>query len=393
MGHSRENHPRAAGLPHPRLSVADGDPRVKPHRRLILQTAMAGAVSACGVRLGHADEAERPRAPPALKALAPFPVGTCLATSSLADAGEMALVERHFSQITPEWEMKMERLLSDDGRFRFDAADALARFCVKNRLRLHGHTLVWYAENPVAFQRRAGDRADFEQSYRQYIATVVGRYRGLARGWDVLNEAVAEQGDGYRGGLWEATLGSDYAAIAFEACRQADPDALRFVNDYNLEIKPAKLDAFQRLIERLLRRGVSVTGLGTQTHLDADLAPGVAGRAIKALAAFGLPIHVSELDVSTHRGLWPGPPDAARLARQARIVDEVAEAFMSLPSAQRYAFTVWGVRDPDSWLTRSPGGDPSDQPLLFDSDGQPKPAFFALEAAFARGGPKGSGAA
>jgi endo-1,4-beta-xylanase len=359
---------------------------MRPNRRLLLQTALAGAVSACGGRPGHADEAQDRAVAPPLKDVAPFPIGTCLATPNLADAEDVALVQRHFSQITPEWEMKMERLLTDDGGFRFDAADALARFCARNRLRLHGTTLVWYVENPVAFQRRAGDRAVFEQSYRQYIATVVGRYRGLARGWDVLNEAVAEQGDGYRGGLWEATLGPDYANIAFEVCRQADPAALRFVNDYNLETNPAKLDAFQRLVERLLRGGASVTGLGTQTHLDADVAPGVAGRAIKALAAFGLPIHVSELDVSTHSQLWPGPPDAARLAKQARIVGEVAEAFMALPTAQRYAFTLWGVRDPDSWLTRSPGGDPADQPLLFDAAGDPKPAFDTLEGVFKRGG-------
>jgi endo-1,4-beta-xylanase len=248
---------------------------------------------------------------------------------------------------------------------------------------MHGTTLVWYAQDPIAFRRLIADRPTFEKNYRAYISTVVGRYRGLARGWDVLNEPVAEDGEGFRGGIWEAALGADYARIAFEVCREADPAALRFINDYNLESMPAKLDTFQRLLEGMLQSGVPVSGIGTQTHLSIDLPPGQAGRAIKALARFGLPIHVSELDVSTRQRNWPLPPDPQALEKQARIVGEVAEAFMDLPARQRYAFTLWGVRDKDSWLRRPPNaGDGSDKPLLFDDDGDAKPAFDTLLATF-----------
>ena len=348
-------------------------------RRFVMQGTAAAALAGCGQRPVHARES-RARAM-TLKDAAHFPVGTCLATPDLADPQRVALTLRHFSQVTPEWEMKMERVLSEDGGFRFDAADALARFCTTHRLKLHGTTLVWYAQDPIAFRRMVDDRAAFEHGYRNYITAVVGRYRGLARGWDVLNEAVAEQGDGYRGGIWETALGPDYARLAFEIARAADPEAILFVNDYNLESNPAKLDSFQRLVERLLRSGAPVGGLGAQTHLDLSLPPGQAGRAIRALAGFGLPIHVSELDVSTRTGQrWLS--DADRLERQARLVGEVGEAFMQLPPAQRYAFTLWGVRDKDSWLTRPPNGDARDQPLLFDDAGAPKPAFDSLVEAF-----------
>jgi endo-1,4-beta-xylanase len=352
-------------------------------RRRLLQGAIAASLTGCGEPRAHAAAGgaarAAPRRPPlaSLKAAARFPVGTCLATPSLDDPDLVALTLRQFSQITPEWEMKMERILADDGSYRFDAADRIAGFCADHGLPLHATTLAWYAQSPIAFQRIADDRRQFETSYRNYIGAVVGRYRGLARGWDVLNEAVAEDGDGYRGGLWEQVLGPDYARIAFETCRDADPAAVRFLNDYNLETRPAKLDAFQRLLERLLKAGAPVTGVGTQTHLSADLAPGRASLAIRALARFGLPIHVSELDVSTRAPGWSR--GSASLAQQARVVDEVAEAFMALPAAQRYAFTVWGVRDRDSWLRRPPNqGDGDDRPLLFDDDGQPKPAFDAL---------------
>ena len=354
-----------------------------PTRRALVQTGLAAALAGCGERRVQASQPRR-RRPVSLKAVADCPVGTCLATPNLQDPDFVALALRHFSQITPEWEMKMERVLGEDGGFNFDAADVLAQFCTRNGLRLHGTTLVWYAQDPIAFHRLADDRRAFENGYRNYITAVVGRYRGLARGWDVLNEAVAEQGDGYRGGIWETALGPDYARLAFEISREADPDALRFINDYNLETNPAKLDAFQRLLEGLLRAGAPVSGIGTQTHLSIDMPPGQAGRAIKALASFGLPIHVSELDVSTRARGWFKGADPDRLEKQARVVGEVAEAFMALPSAHRYAFTVWGLRDKDSWLRRGPDkGDGSDEPLLFDDRGVAKPAFDTLCQALA----------
>jgi endo-1,4-beta-xylanase len=212
------------------------------------------------------------------------------------------------------------------------------------------------------------------------------RYAGLARGWDVVNEAVSETGDGYRGGIWERVLGQDYARIAFETAHEADPKALLFLNDYNLETRPAKLDKFQRMLEQLLKSGAPVSGIGTQSHIPADLADGQAKVAIRALARFGLPIHVSELDVTTRLTKAFAPQSREqKLAAQARRFAEMAEAFMELPSAQRYAFTIWGARDQDSWLRRAPNnGDGSDLPLAFDDQGGAKPAFEAMRDVFTR---------
>lgn len=356
---------------------------MRPNRRVLLAAAPALALAACGQRSVRAQPAPHGPAIP-LKDAAPCPVGTCVMTPSLADPEFVALAARHFSQVTPEWEMKMERILADDGTYRFDAADQIAGFCRIHGMRLHATTFVWYAEDPPAFRPLVGDRPRFEAALRAYAATVMGRYKGLARGWDALNEAVAEEGDGYRGGVWAEGLGDDYARLSFEIAHEADPDAVLFLNDYFLETKPAKLDAFQRLAERLLKAGAPLGGLGTQSHLTADVPPGKAKRAIEALARFGLPIHVSELDISTRQTL-PIISTADRLQAQARVAGEVAEAFMALPASQRYAFTVWGVRDKDSWLRRPPNaGDGTDQPLLFTDAGQPKPDFYAVETAFRR---------
>jgi endo-1,4-beta-xylanase len=208
-------------------------------------------------------------------------------------------------------------------------------------------------------------------------------------GWDVVNEAINENGEGERTCLWSRNLGPDYAAEAFRHAREADPDAPLFLNDYFLETMPNKRRSFLRLAERILKSGAPLTGLGTQTHVSIHMQPGAIKAAIRDLASLGLQIHLSELDVSTRnlegvKGALEMTPMTERLERQARVVAEAGEAFMALPERQRYAFTIWGVRDRDSWLRRPPNaGDGSDRPLLFDDEGRPKPAARALVEAFA----------
>lgn len=302
----------------------------------------------------------------------------------------MRLLVANFSQLTPEWEMKMEAILRDDGGFDYSRPDAIADFAAQQGLRLHGHTLIWHAQQPAAFERIDGQGKAFADAYRNYILAVAGRYQGRVVGWDVVNEAVAEDGDGYRDCLWRKNLGMDYSALAFHHAREADPTVPLFLNDYNLENNPKKRATFLRLAEDLLKAGAPLGGLGTQTHVAFDMPQGAIRAAIRDLAALGLPIHVSELDVTTRgegvKARLDMTPVSERLARQARVVGEAADAFMSLPAHQRYAFTVWGLRDKDSWLRHQPkAGDGSDRPLLFDDAGQPKPAARALVEAVSRG--------
>jgi endo-1,4-beta-xylanase len=177
---------------------------------------------------------------------------------------------------------------------------------------------------------------------------------------------------------------------AFKVAKAADPDAVLFLNDYNLEWLPKKLDTFRRLVERLLAAGAPVGGLGCQSHLAADLAPGVMDKTLRALAEFGLPVHVSELDVSLTRAERRFPSDAARQEAQARLYAETAAAFHALPAAQRYALTLWGLRDGDSWLKRE---NARDAPAPFDEAGRPKLAAAALASGLAGGLYRKAGAA
>ena len=361
-----------------RSSCPEGQLDLSPaplSRRLVLASGLA--LAACG----REPAAAQPIPEPPLKSLAPFPIGTAVRAPELADPAYTDLAARHFSQLTAEWEMKMEYVVQPDGSFRFDRADAIAAFARQHGIRLFGHTLLWYANEPEGFLKLDERRQSFEGAVRSYVTAMVSRYRGLASGWDVVNEPVMENGEGLRESLWSRKLGqTGQFKVAFEAARAADPAAVLFINDYHLESRPAKLRTYMTLIEQLLKDGVPLGGIGCQTHCWSELPAGSITATLKALAGFGLPIHLSEMDVSTVQGgVLANRAEAER--RQARLYAEAIEAFAALPERQQFAFTVWGMRDRDSWLKRE---NASDTPLLFDDLGRPKAAFAAVTDALRR---------
>lgn len=360
--------------------TAAGDPPGEPSGSFSRRGIVAGALAlaACGPR-ANSQPAAGPA--PALKDFAFFPFGACVQASHLEDPAIAGLLTRHVSQITAEWEMKMEYMLLDTGGFRFDRPDRMAAFAQAHAMRLFGHALIWYAQKPIVFQDMAADRAAFAAAYDRYITAVVGRYRGRVCGWDVINEAVKDDGSALRDHMWSQALGElDHMTRAFKVARAADPVAPLFINDYNLESVPAKLDLYQRLIERLLKAGAPLSGIGCQTHCNADLPAGALTRTIAALGRFGLPVHVSEMDVSITRARGLLTPRAEREAAQARLYAEAIQAFCDLPARQRFAFTVWGMRDSESWLVRE---NRNDAPLLFDGQGRAKSSHGAVIKALA----------
>jgi endo-1,4-beta-xylanase len=317
-----------------------------------------------------------------LKSVAPFPIGACIQAAQLDDPAFAALVAAQVSQLTPEWELKMEYVLQGDGGYRFDAPDRIVAFCAAHALRLFGHTLVWHQQKPTSFERLLGDASAFRAAYAAYITAVVGRYKGRIVAWDVVNEQVTDDGAGWRETLWSRALGQlEHMRLAYQLAHAADPAAELFLNDYNLESDPKKRATFLRLAEALLKAGAPLTGLGTQTHVAADLAPGAITAAVRDLASLGLKVRISEMDVSLVRaqGLVNSRADLQR--RQAALYAEAAQALAALPAQQRFDFTFWGLEDSQSWLRRE---DPADAPLLFDDAGRPKPAAAAWELALRR---------
>jgi len=341
---------------------------------------------------------------PALKDLFgdSFLIGGALNNAQIAgqDPTALEIVARHFNAISPENVLKWDAVHPEPAGYDFALADryvalgqALGAFIV-------GHALVWHQQTPACvFEGEAGavlDRDTLLARMRSHIRTVVGRYRGKIHGWDVVNEALEDDGT-WRRSPWYATLGEEYVAQAFEFAREADPDAQLYYNDYNLW-KPAKRDAAARLVTSLRGRGIRVDGVGEQGHWLLDDPPADAIEAmIVAFEKLGLKTMITELDVD------PLPrPDGLEGADVSKRVefkstlnpyaDGLPDAFQK-QLAQRYAdvfgvfmkhrgavgrVTFWGVTDADTWLNDWPVPGRTNHPLLWDRDGRPKPSFDAV---------------
>ncbi len=349
---------------------------------------LMGAAAAAGAALGLPACAQKSEAAygdiPPLKSLAPYALGVCAGMLQLRDAGWVPLATRHFSRITPEWEMKMEYIIPPEGGYRFDRPDALVKFASDNGMAVHGHTLVFYplddTQNPNGGRfKPLADKPDaFLNAYTDYITVVVKRYAGRIPGWDVVNEAFLDDGTGLRDCLWRQALGDDYIGLAYEAAHQADPNAVLLINDYNLERTPAKRTALLKFCEKLLKNGAPLHGIGTQTHIDESVAPGMVTAAIRDITSLGLKVHVSEIDISMGEDKLASI--AEKRAGQLRLINEIVKAYDEVPAAQRYGMSVWGARDTDSWIRREPGM-ALDEPLLFDGAGRPKPMAVAFAKA------------
>lgn len=341
---------------------------------------------------------------------------------------DIALVKAQFNQIVAEndckWEMIHPRAGADG--YDFAPADAFVNFGLSNHLSLVGHTLVWHSqtpswvfagtnpppggavsaipgpENPPPGTNAAGrlrprrsfgyngpraSREELLQRMRDHIHTVVGRYKGKIKVWDVVNEAIADGGTNIlRNSLWVQIIGEDFIAKAFEYAHEADPDAILRYNDYSLE-NPGKRRKLITLIKSLQAQGVPVMAIGTQTHVSVS-APSFEAEdlALTELEQLGLPIHVTELDVNSARaGQRDIGADVASNAETTqgglveaadqRLATQYANLFRAFLKHRQSVkmVTFWGVNDAVSWRANG-------RPLLFNGNNQPKPAFDAVIA-------------
>jgi endo-1,4-beta-xylanase len=328
--------------------------------------------SACG------QEVTSDCAQTALKLKAGFPIGTAF---NLAEYQfEPLLVgafEKHFNSFTPENALKFSSvrpLLRNS--YDFSEADALINIAQANNARIHGHTLLWHQQMPFDFEQYEGD---YHQLMQTHINTVVKRYTGIIKSWDVVNEGLNEQGD-LRVTPWFEKLGDDYIFQAFSAAQDANPEADLFYNDYNLVLNPRKLDGAIRLCNSLREQGIKNVGIGLQMHIATDLPLQIEmAKAVEKIWRAGFKVHFSEVDVSVNILGSKNAFEASDYQRQAAKYREVVEVYEQIPSQYQFGITFWGIGDADSWIPSY--FNRADAPMLFDENYQPKPAFCAfLEA-------------
>jgi endo-1,4-beta-xylanase len=279
---------------------------------------------------------------------------------------------REFNMLTPENVMKWMYVQPERGVFSFGDGDMLVEFAERHAMRVRGHTLVWHNQLPVWLRDGQFGRDELCEILCQHVTTTAAHYSGRIYAWDVVNEAINDQA-GWRETLWYNALGESYLADAFRWAHEADPNALLFYNDYNSDGLGAKSDAIYAMVRDLLEQGVPIHGVGLQMHIGADNPPPAEDVAanIARLNALGLEVHITEMDVKIQN--LEGDHES-RFVRQAEVYKDIAKVCMEAQSCT--AFVLWGFSDAHSWIPGFTGHD--DDPLIFDREFQPKPAYHAL---------------
>jgi len=309
------------------------------------------------------------------------------------NAAEIAI--KHFNTATPENDMKWLLIHPKPDQYNWEPADRFVDFALKNNMVPIGHCLVWHGQVPRwTFRDDSGNpltRNELLARMKDHITSVVGRYKGRVKGWDVVNEALNDDGT-LRNSQWLRIIGEgkpeqeyDYIAKAFEYAHQADPNAELYYNDYSLDTSKEKCDGAVKIVKYLKSKGLRIDGVGIQLHggLDYPDKESLDG-SITALAETGVKVMITELDIRTRARGYRGA-DIGRINRQStsdsnadaeqtqqRLAQKYAELFSVFVKHKKdiSRVTFWGVYDRTSWI----GG----SPLLFDRNYQPKQAFDAV---------------
>jgi endo-1,4-beta-xylanase len=304
-----------------------------------------------------------------------FSVGTAVLSEPLInDAIYAEILAREFNVLVAEDAMKFGAVHPDRNRFDFTDADKIANFATAHGMKLRGHTLVWGKRLPRWLVEGSLSKHEVSAILKRHIQTVVRHYRGRVFAWDVVNEAVDDEGAGLRGTFWSKALGSDYIAQALTWARDADPRAKLFYNDYGGEALGAKSDAIYNLLRSLKGHGVPISGIGLQSHFALETPPKISDVTtnMKRLAALGLEIQVTEFDVRMAM-----PANDQKLQDQAQIYLDYLRTCLSIANCS--AFLTWGFADKYSWIPFYFTGQGAALPL--DEGYKPKPAYRAMAQA------------
>ena len=336
-----------------------------------------------------------------------FLVGTALNTQQTdpdCDPAITRTIEANFNSIGAENCMKPEAIQPQEGKFTWQDADRFIQYGEKRGMTLFGHVLVWHSQTPDWFfrdsQGKPASKRLLTKRMRTHIRAVMGRYKGRVRGWDVVNEAIEDDGS-YRQSPWYQILGPEYIEMAFRFAHEADPDAELYYNDYSMW-KPAKRDAVCRLIRQLKDKGLRIDGVGMQSHNGLTWPDSENYEAsIDAFASQGVKVMITELDLN----MLPTPDSfgGAEVAQnfdyndrmdpyKNGLPDEVAQEvdsrwieFFKIYRRHRHQIsrvTLWGVSDEQSWMNDWPIKGRTAYALLFDRQYQPKPVVKSIISLF-----------
>lgn len=310
-------------------------------------------------------------------------VGTAVMPERFNEPAYAGTVAREFNMVEAENAMKWTATEPARGHFDFTPGDRIVAFAEAHGMKVRGHNLLWDKHNPTWLTTGPFTPDQLSEIMHNHIRTVASHYAGKVFAWDVVNEAFDEHGN-IKHTLWYDQPGIGFAGQetryieqAFRWAHEADPRALLFYNDFNVEGINPKSDAMYAMVRDFRRRGVPIDGVGLQMHLS-NLNPAALSTLAANMARFaalGVQIHITEMDVALpvdHNGKLLHPQDRQRQARLYRFVAAVCAA---QPACT--AFQTWGFTDRYSWIPEFTHG-MKGQALIFDEKDQSKPAYRAL---------------
>ncbi|CAH0997721.1 Endo-1,4-beta-xylanase A [Emticicia aquatica] len=326
-----------------------------------------------------------------------FNIGTALNTAQIEekDPAQTAFITHQFNMATPENVMKSAILQPKWGEYNFEIADKLIEYGKKHSMKINGHTLIWHSQLP-SFMRNIHSKDSVNTFFTNHIKTVAGRYKGKVFSWDVVNEALNEDGS-MRKSVFLTYLGEDFVTEAFRLTQEASPNTELYYNDYNNE-QPAKRAGCIALIKKIQNAGVRIDGVGIQGHWHVGKIPlKEIEESILQYADLGLKVMFTELDIevlprdfqgadinqrmTNNTALNPYPNGLPENVQQQLADDYEALFKLFLKHKDKITrVTFWGVNDANSWLNNWPVRGRTNYPLLFDRNNQPKPAFYKVIA-------------
>jgi endo-1,4-beta-xylanase len=306
---------------------------------------------------------------------------------------ETELIAKEFSAIVPENCMKPQPIHPEENKYYWDEADKFVAFGEKNKQVVTGHCLIWHSQISKWFFIDANGKdvspEVLKERMRQHILTVVGRYKGRIKGWDVVNEAFEDNGS-YRNSKFYQILGKDFIKYAFQFAHEADPNVELYYNDYNVET-PAKCDAIVQLVNELKAAGCRIDAVGSQAHMHMNSPTlDATETSLKKLKAAGVKVLITEWDIS----ILPSPYEGANIAANFKYSKEMDPYRDGVPEDVQKKWnqrvldmfglflkyndvvdrvTVWGLTDNTTWLNNFPIRGRKDYPVLFDRNNQRKP--------------------
>jgi endo-1,4-beta-xylanase len=301
-------------------------------------------------------------------------IGACYNPAAFAsDPLYREVLAREFNGIVAENHMKFHALQPERGRFTFEVADAMLAFAEAHGMTTRGHTLVWHNSVPDWLAQGDFSRTEMLDIMQAHTHAVLTHFRGRVAAWDVVNEAISDDHEGFRTkSIWHQRIGDDLVDYAFRFAHEADPEMTLFYNDYDIEWVEAKFERTYRLVAGMQDRGVPIHGVGLQYHTRAMDAPAreVVSRKIAAFNALGLTVHLTELDIKI-----PTQATEHDLTEQAAVMADITR--VALEAKDCPAIFFWGFTDKFSWIPNFTKGE-YDHTLPFDCDYQPKPMYAAM---------------